>query len=363
MVTRWENRQESVQDTASLFPPCDQRLASLRRFSARLGSEPLLVQASSGNTSVKVDGVLWVKASGKWLQDAEQEEMFVPLELTAVKDCLERNAGLPASCTGIARTLLSPSIETFLHAVVPASVVVHVHSVNTIAWAVRQDAEAQLARRLGGMRWRLIPYASSGAPLAREIRRAITADPHTNVFVLANHGLVVCGDDCDAVQTLLDEVEHRLKIEPRKAPGVHRELLTEVTKVTQWRLPDFDTLHALGSDPISLRIVTSGVLYPCQALFLGRHAPVAPSSVPVSKMERWIDKKLGVQSFVILEGSGVLVSAGITRAELAMLGGLAEITQRVGAGVPIQYLPLSDVSDVLSADGLRYKNSAERSRQ
>ena len=39
-------------------------LAALARVSAELGRNRLLVQAAGGNTSVKDDGVLWVKASG-----------------------------------------------------------------------------------------------------------------------------------------------------------------------------------------------------------------------------------------------------------------------------------------------------------
>lgn len=365
-MTRWANREgsspqgSSLQGSVSVFQSCDSELSPLRELSARVGSNPLLVQASSGNTSIKADGFLWIKASGKWLQDAGREEMFVPVELAAVSNCLERNIGLPQDCASTSVKPLSPSIETFLHAVLPQRVVVHVHSVNTIAWAVRHDAKAQLALRLSGLRWCLVPYASSGAPLAKEIGKTISADPRMNVFILANHGLVVCGEDCEAAQTLLYEVERRLEVEPRKAPEIGRERLAQLTEATQWRLPDSDALHALGTDPVSLRIVTGGVLYPCQALFLGRHAPVAPRSIPVSQMECWIDKQLGVQSFVILEESGVLVSAGIGRAELAMLGGLAQVTQRLEAGAPIRYLPESDVSDVLTADGLHYRDSAER---
>ena len=59
----------------------EKEFASLRDFSARVGGDPLLVQASNGNTSIKLDGILWIKASGKWLAHAMQEEMFVPLEL------------------------------------------------------------------------------------------------------------------------------------------------------------------------------------------------------------------------------------------------------------------------------------------
>ncbi len=360
-MTHWANRQENfLQESVSVFQTCDRELPSLWELSARVGSNPLLVQASSGNTSIKADGVLWIKASGKWLQDAGREEIFVPLELAAVRNCLEWNTALPQCCADASASLLSPSIETFLHAVLPQRVVVHVHSVNTIAWAVRHDAKAQIAQRLSGLRWCLVPYASSGAPLAREIGKATSADPRMNVFILANHGLVVCGEDCEATGALLDEVEQRLAIEPRKAPEIDLNLLAELAGTTQWRVPDCAAeLHALGTDALSLRIITGGVLYPCQALFLGRHAPVVPRSVPVSKMECWIDKQLGVQSFVILEEGGVLVSASMGRAELATLGGLVQVTQRIQAGAPVRYLPESDVNDVLTADGLHYRDSAE----
>lgn len=48
-------------------------MMSLRELSARIGRDPLLVQACSGNTSIKLDGVLWIKASGTWLADVERE--------------------------------------------------------------------------------------------------------------------------------------------------------------------------------------------------------------------------------------------------------------------------------------------------
>ena len=49
-------------------------LAALKRLSARIGADPLLVQAAGGNTSLKQNGVLWIKASGTWLKDAVNEE-------------------------------------------------------------------------------------------------------------------------------------------------------------------------------------------------------------------------------------------------------------------------------------------------
>ena len=58
-------------------PPED--FSVLRRVSARLGHDPLLVQSAGGNTSVKADGVMWIKASGTLLAQAETQEFSFPL--------------------------------------------------------------------------------------------------------------------------------------------------------------------------------------------------------------------------------------------------------------------------------------------
>src|ERR671938_81943 len=74
-------------------------ISALLRFSARIGRDPLLVQASSGNTSLKLNGTLWIKASGKWLAKADQQEILVPVSLS---ECLERfeQGGSVPTCNG-----------------------------------------------------------------------------------------------------------------------------------------------------------------------------------------------------------------------------------------------------------------------
>jgi rhamnose utilization protein RhaD (predicted bifunctional aldolase and dehydrogenase) len=99
------------------------------------------------------------------------------------------------------------SIETAIHAVLLRRVVVHVHSVNTIAWVIRDDAAVQLQHQLEGLRWQWIPYVDSGLPLSRAIELSLRACPDTEVFVLGNHGLVVGGEDCNAVENLPRELK------------------------------------------------------------------------------------------------------------------------------------------------------------
>jgi len=52
-------------------------LHELNNLSARIGRQPLLVQGAGGNTSLKDNNILWVKASGKWLAEAGNENIFV----------------------------------------------------------------------------------------------------------------------------------------------------------------------------------------------------------------------------------------------------------------------------------------------
>jgi rhamnose utilization protein RhaD (predicted bifunctional aldolase and dehydrogenase) len=104
-------------------------LTLLRELSARIGCDPLLTQASTGNSSIKLEGVLWIKASGRWMADAMQEDILIPLDLAEVKELVKQKVD---PTERYARA----SIETAMHAVLPHRVVLHVHCVNTIAWAV-----------------------------------------------------------------------------------------------------------------------------------------------------------------------------------------------------------------------------------
>ncbi len=48
-----------------------------RTLSAALGQDPLQVQGPGGNTSIKSGDIMWIKASGTDLADAEHEDIFV----------------------------------------------------------------------------------------------------------------------------------------------------------------------------------------------------------------------------------------------------------------------------------------------
>ncbi len=330
----------------------ESEIAALRNLSARVGNDPLLVQASNGNTSIKLDGILWIKASGKWLADAMREEVLVPVELP--KDCEAVDNWTETAERNLLKSEMRPSIETAMHAVLSYRVVIHVHSVNAIAWAIREDGPEQLKERLLGLHWQWIPYAPSGIPLAREIQKAVARARETDVFLLGNHGLVVCGADCGAAEELLFEVERRLAISPRPFPGPDNTVLSIIAGFSGWQFPDFETLHALATDEVSLKILKGGVLYPCQAIFLGHTMPLLPPAFAESEFRESLLCKDATPPFVAVEKSGVMLNEKLTTAQRATLIGLTEVAQRTDESAPLRYLNKAEVDNVLGLDAHGY---------
>ena len=331
----------------ALAPLRDEReMLALRALSARLGANPLLVQASNGNTSIKLEEIMWIKASGRLLADAGRDELFVGVELAGAKKSAPRGGetGPRYDSSGELR----PSIETPMHAAIRHRVVIHVHSINAIPWAIRLDARREIEDRLDGLRWQWIPYAASGLPLAREIEKAAARAPITDVFLLGSHGLVVCGKDCDSAEKLLGEVDWRLAIPPRKFPKPDLATLKNIARIPGWQFPEADSLHALGTDAICRKILQGGVIYPCQAMFLGQALPFVAADVAASNFAEWLDAQERVPPFVAVEGMGVMVHAKMTSAERATLRGLAEVTLRTPEAARLRYLNAAEITDVLN---------------
>jgi rhamnose utilization protein RhaD (predicted bifunctional aldolase and dehydrogenase) len=323
-------------------------ITQLRELSVKLGQDPTLVQAASGNTSIKVRDEIWIKASGKWLADAGWDEIFVPVD---------RNTLEPRHAK------LSPSIETAMHAVLPHQVVIHVHSLNTISWAVREDGRARVSERLADLPWAWIPYVPSGQPLAREIQRARNQAPRnqsTDVFVLANHGLVVAAQDCHSAEARLAEVEQRLDVTPRTAPAPDRAQLATMSLCSGFHAPAELELHCLGTDSVSRSVLAGGSLYPCHALFLGPATAECEPFEPVRQaVERYEQRYGNRPSNIAVQGVGMLVADDLTVTQMQVLIGLAQVIQRIEPGAQVHYLTERETAEILCTDAYRYRENVE----
>jgi hypothetical protein len=215
--------------------------------------------------------------------------------------------------------------------------------VNTIAWAVREDARQQLQRHLEGLRWQWIPYVPSGLPLSQKIESMLSASGCANVLVLGNHGLVIAGDSCEEVTQLLSEVERRLAVRPRTANAADYDALDEITEGSSWGIPEDVGIHALAIDHVSQAILSGGILFPCQSIFSNSTSPEMFQAVPYPLSIAQRESLYQTRIFLMIAGRGVIVRKAMTSSQHAMMSGLAQVVQRINFSAPIHYLSDEEV--------------------
>jgi rhamnose utilization protein RhaD (predicted bifunctional aldolase and dehydrogenase) len=207
-------------------------LEQLVAWSRRLGSDTTLVLRGGGNTSVKrmesdVVGrpcaVLRVKGSGSDLASAAERD-FSGVRLDDVMPLFAREEmGDEEMVAYLARTLTDPaaprpSIETLLHAFIPAASVFHSHADAILALINNADPGAALDQALGPGVLR-VPYRRPGFLLSREVGAAVRANPGAPGLVLLNHGLVTWGDTPEeAYQRHLALVERAVRFVAARSP-------------------------------------------------------------------------------------------------------------------------------------------------
>lgn len=337
-------------------------LAELKRLSVRIGTDLALVQGAGGNTSVKLDDVLWVKASGTWLADAERTPIFVPIDLPAARQTFAAGQEKVGVMEGRdAPAGLRPSIETSLHALLPQRVVVHVHSVNTIAWCVQPGGRDAVAERLRDLNWTWLPYCRPGLPLARAVGDATAGGRAPDVVLLANHGLVVAGESCAAADALLNVVEERLELPESRAPDGERAALAALAEGSPYEPAESTLWHGLGTDPDRLRVASGGTLYPDHVVFLGDAVRVlGASETPAGLAVAAEAEDRAPPALLLVPGKGLLVRQGLSQGALDLVECLARVAARLPRGAPVTYVPEEEVRLLLGWEAEKYRKGLNR---
>ena len=319
-----------------------------------IGADPTVVQAAGGNTSVKVDDMLWVKASGLQLKDALAQDIFVPLRQSGVRARIDAGEDEPAKPEVLAGSL-RPSIETSLHALLPHKFVSHTHSVAGIAFAASADGKVQVAPRLAGLAWQWIPYVMPGVPLTRTIAKALTDRP-ADVLVLQNHGLVYGAGSIEALEELHRELEARVALPVASAASADTARLDRLVQASPgWRRPAHPKVDQIAFDRRQVQLATGGVAWPDHAIFLGdRVASYAQDTTTVPADEP--------AKLVLVEDAGALVKAdlGPSGDELALC--LALVLERFPVDADIVYLPDQEVAALMGWEAEAYRQTLAKHR-
>ncbi|MEM9900116.1 MAG: class II aldolase/adducin family protein [Pseudomonadota bacterium] len=314
----------------------DATFAAFCAFSARLGADPLRVQAAGGNTSIKANGTMWIKASGTELADAETRDIFVAVDRNAAR--AEARGDGDGSCKATVldpAVTLRPSIETTFHAALPWPIVAHTHSIATLVHAVSVTGRAEAARKLEGLDPIFVPYAKPGLPLTREILARTNAQ--SRVIVLESHGLICCGETVEETALVMDDVEQRLHMPmgiaetpppPESAPPEGFDWAEE-----SW----------IAQDKSRAAQATQGSYYPDHVVFLGPALPRGNLQADAPA--------------ILVDGEGILIRKAATNSQRAMLRCLADLMARLPTNWTPEAIGSEAEAELLNWDAEKYRQA------
>ncbi len=263
MQSRW-SQEEADQFLSRYGSEWGEDLA-LRTYSARLlGADSNLVLHGGGNTSVKTsttnllgDAVpaIFVKASGHDLATIEPEG-HAGLELNYLQQLRKlRELNDDVMVKEIRSRLLdyrspNPSIETLVHAFLPAKFIDHTHA-DAILGLTNQVEGKELVKAAFGDEVVIIDYVKPGFELARATAEAVEEVPDAKAAVWMLHGLVTWGETArEAYETTIQLVTRAEEyLAQRLASPLQVAVSTEIDKAKERWNTVAPTLRGLLAEP------------------------------------------------------------------------------------------------------------------
>ncbi len=196
------------------------KMNKLIAMSHKYGGDARYVLAGGGNTSMKTDGVLYVKASGTRLSNIE-EPGFVKMDMGKIsvmfvkpypKEDKQREAEalLDMMDARLPGESMRPSVECMLHGLFPQTFVLHLHPalVNGLTCATKGKAYCE---ELFGNDAVWVPLTKPGYTLAKtcydlfETQKRVNGTV-PNILFMQNHGVIVAADMVEEIDALMERV-------------------------------------------------------------------------------------------------------------------------------------------------------------
>ena len=339
-------------------------------FSKEIGKDISMVQAAGGNTSMKLGDTMWVKASGKWLINACAEEIMVPVNISKVKTILKNEEfsekELSVSKISDDKIALRPSVETPLHAVLDFKYVLHTHDVNVISIAIQNNSQALFKNVMSEFNWKFLPYIKPGIELSKQL--LAIKSKSDNVFVLQNHGLIVCGDSLDEIKQLNLKIRESLENEVIKKVKLNykNDIRLEINlQNTEYKFLNEDYAFTLANNKTWLKKISFGSFLPDLLVFLGpKVLTIEPDPENLSMiLNKLSELSLPLNACVILAGVGVIVRKDSLKGTAELIRLLYELMLRVPDEANLEYFNNNQISELLNWEAEHYRQHLNKINQ
>ncbi|NQT59801.1 MAG: class II aldolase [Bacteroidetes bacterium] len=259
-------------------------LTELISLSRRYGANPEFVLAGGGNTSLKDENVLYVKASGHTLaaidrqgfvaMDQQKLQAVWVKEYPADPDQRENAVLADMMNARLDGETARPSVEALLHSLLPQKYVVHLHPalVNGLTCAVKGE---EYADKIFGKRALWIPLVNPGYILAKTVRDKLLKykgqfGVAPEFILLQNHGIFVGADTPESIDTIYDSVMGTLQQQLIRKPEKG-----DLSIIADRRLAIEESLSSLAGN-------TSREIYSCSSKELALRLRDWNNFIPVS---------------------------------------------------------------------------------
>ena len=339
------------------------------KYSKEIGSDATMVHAAGGNTSIKLDDTMWVKASGKWLMNSQTEELMVPISISKIKTFLENNNSIESDLQksidlSLSPKGLRPSVEAPIHAVLDFKFVFHTHDININALAVQKNSQQIFEKALSGLNWKFVPYVKPGIELSRQL---LAIKSHTdNIFILENHGLVICGHNLNEIKKLIAEVRLRLKTKINKPLIIEPEYLIHSKinlKNSGYSFCNDKFINNLAFYQPWIEKLSKGVVLPDFLIFLGPNFVVLNHNDKdlLDKLKKLSDVPLPFNSCVILANNGVLIRDDALKGTIEIAQSVYELMCRIPDTADLKYLNEKQTAELINWEAEHYRQKLNKS--
>ena len=183
----------------SKFNSIYNELIIFKSISKYCGERFDLAQAGGGNTSVKIGGLMFIKASGYNLTNVDEVNGYVVVDNTKLLNDIYQGTIQDVTQYNFIGNKRG-SIETFMHSILK-KYTIHLHPIQMNRILISSDAIQFIKKIYPGAL--IIEYLTPGIKVCNKIKEKYNNE---NVIFLLNHGIIVTSDDIDEVYRILNDV-------------------------------------------------------------------------------------------------------------------------------------------------------------
>ena len=328
-------------------------LNNFKKISYELGKNNQLVQAAGGNTSIKSENSILIKASGTWLINSLKKDIFVELNLASIKNKINKSKEDNFVKDIISNNNLRPSTETSFHGLINFKYVLHVHSTSAIANSIYLDSE-KLLQKLLGKDIVYVPYIRPGFPLTMVMKELIKNN--SKVIILENHGLIVAGNNLNETYELLLETHNKLD---KIIYNIEKDLIDHKTlNIPKYIQKNNHKYNIFKTNNESLFLTFSKSFYPDHVIFLG---PGIPSFKTPEDANKFIfnlsNKNIELPPYLIIKNFGLFEKNNVVSASREMLDCFIDVLLRIDFKRNQKYLTKEQENELLNWDAEIYRQS------